>query len=375
MLEHDPEKWVPVFGKDHAPRINESGMVASPGLGIAQSGLRLRPEPSRGSAMRRREFIAALTGAAAWPFLAHAQGVPVVGLLNAVAFEGPYAVPVAAIRRGLEATGFVEGQNLAIEYRSARGAYERLPELATDLIRNGVTAIVAIGVSTPALASMAAASPIPIVFAVGLDAAEVGVIDRLNRPEANVGASATAGPASDRVGLLLDLRPRGTSLVGYLDNSRRSEAFDETVESVTATARRRGRELAVFDAGTEEEVAIAFNQMALRRVRSLVVGPDPFLMTRHEQIIALAAQSTMPAIYATRGAVMLGGLMSYGVLTNDMYRVAGVCAGRILKGATPAELPVVLPTRFELVINKTTAKALRINVPGPLLARADAIFE
>jgi putative ABC transport system substrate-binding protein len=302
--------------------------------------------------------------------------VPVVGLLNAVAFDGPYAVPIAAMRRGLEQTGFVEGQNLAIEYRSASGAYERLPKLATDLVKSGVTVIVAIGVSTPALAAMAEASPVPIVFAMGSDAAEVGVVNSLNRPEANLtGASATAGPASDRVGLLLDVRPGATSLVGYLDNSRRSAAFDETVASVTSAARLRGRELAVFDAGTEEEVEIAFAQMALRRVRSLVVGPDAFLMTRQEQIIAFAAQNTMPTIYATRGAVMLGGLMSYGVLTNDMYRPAGVYAGRILKGATPAELPVVLPTRFELVINKATAKALRINVPGPLLARADHIIE
>jgi putative tryptophan/tyrosine transport system substrate-binding protein len=328
--------------------------------------------------MRRREFIAGLTGAAAWPLIARAQqpGAPVVGLLNAVAFEGPFTVPVAAIRRGLEQTGFVEGQNLTVEYRSAKGAYERLPELATDLVRSGVAAIVAIGVSTPALATMAAASPIPIVFAIGADAAKVGVVDNTSRPEANgAGASAPSGPASDRLGLLLDLRPRATSLVGYLDNSRRSGTFDANVEAVATVARLRGRELVVFDAGTEEEVEAAFIQMALGRVRSLVVGPDAFLMARQEQIIGLAADSATATIYATRDAVRLGGLMSYGVLTNDMYRAAGVYAGRILQGATPAELPVMLPTRFELVINKTTAKALRITVPGPLLARADAIVE
>jgi putative ABC transport system substrate-binding protein len=336
------------------------------------------PNQSRESSMRRREFIAGLTVAATWPLLARAQqlNVAVVGLLSAVTFGGPYAVPVAAIRRGLEAAGFVEGQNLAIEYRSAGGAYERLPELATELFKSRATVIVAIGVSTPELVAMAAASPVPMVFAMGSDAAEVGLIDRLNRPQASVaGASATAGPASDRVGLLLDLRPGATSLVGYLDNSRRSGAFDANVDSVTAAVRLRGRELAVFDAGTEEEVEIAFAQIALRRVRSLVVGPDAFLMTRQEQIIDLAAQSATATIYATRDAVRLGGLMSYGVLTNDMYRAAGVYAGRILQGATPAELPVMLPTRFELVINKTTAKALRITVPGPLLARADAIIE
>jgi putative tryptophan/tyrosine transport system substrate-binding protein len=328
--------------------------------------------------MRRREFIAGLAGAAAWPLVAPAQqpSVPAVGLLNAVAFGGPYAVPVAAIRRGLAETGFVEGQNLAVEFLTANGAYERLPELATELVRRHVAVIVAIGVSTPALATMAASSPIPIVFAMGSDAAEVGVIDSLGRADANrAGTGATTGPASDRLGWLLDLRPRATSMVGYLDNSRRSGTFDANVEAVATAARLRGRELVVFDAGTEEEVEAAFIHMALQRVRSLVVGPDAFLMTRQEQIIGLAADSATPVIYATRDAVRLGGLMSYGVLTNEMYRAAGVYAGRILQGATPAELPVVLPTRFELVINKTTAKALRITVPGPLLARADAIIE
>jgi putative ABC transport system substrate-binding protein len=171
------------------------------------------------------------------------------------------------------------------------------------------------------------------------------------------------------------MRPGATSRVGYLDNSRLSGAFETNVENVTAAAGIKGRELAVFDASTEQDIETAFTQMALQRVRSLVVSPDPFLITRQEQIIALAVQSAMPTIYATRGAVTLGGLMSYGVLTNDMYRVAGIYAGRILQGATPAELPVVLPTRFELVINKTTAKALRIAVPVRLLARADEIID
>jgi putative tryptophan/tyrosine transport system substrate-binding protein len=152
-----------------------------------------------------------------------------------------------------------------------------------------------------------------------------------------------------------------------------SGAFETNVENVTTAARIKGRELVVFDAGTEQEVETAFVRMALRRVRMLVVSPDAFLSTRQEQIVALAAQSRLPTIYATRGAVVLGGLMSYGALTNDMYRAAGIYAGRILKGATSAALPVMPPARFELVINKTTAKALRITVPGPLLARADEI--
>ncbi len=329
--------------------------------------------------MRRREFIAGLTIVAAWPLAARPQQpkAPVVGLLNGVSFEGPYAVPVAAIRQGLQETGFVEGQNLAIEYRAADGQYDRLLELATDLVRSQAAVIVAIGASTPALAAAkAAASTIPIVFANGSDAVEVGLVKSLNRPEGNVTDSsfATAGLASKRLELLLELRP-GARLIGYLDNSRSSGAFETNVENVTTAARIKGRELVAFDAGTEQEVETAFTQMALQRVRALVVSPDPFLTTRQEQIIKLAAQSVLPTIYAARGAVVLGGLMSYGVLTNDMYRLAGIYAGRILKGATTAESPVVLPTRFEWVINNRTARALRITVPRRLLIRADEIID
>jgi len=163
-------------------------------------------------------------------------------------------------------------------------------------------------------------------------------------------------------------------LVGYLDNSRLSGAFETNVENVTAAARMRGRELAVFEAGTEQEVETAFTQMALQRVRALMIGPDPFLATRQDQIIALAAQSRLPTVYPSRGAVVAGGLMSYGLVRNDMYRTAGIYAGRILKGELSAELPVMPPTRFELVINSKTATALRITVPRRLLARADEII-
>ncbi len=269
-----------------------------------------------------------------------------------------------------------EGQNLAIEYRTADGQYGRLPDLANDLVRSQVAVVIAIGASAPALVAQAATSTVPIVFAMGSDAVEVGVADRLNRPQANLmGANAaTAELASKRLELLLELRP-GASLLGYLDNSRSSAAFESNVENVTATARIKRRELAVFDAGTEQEVETAFSQMALQRVRALMVSPDPFLTARQEQIIALAAQSRLPAIYSARGAVVLGGLMSYGVLANDMYRLAGIYVGRILKGEMPADSPITLPTRFELVINNGTARALRITVPRRLIARADAIIE
>jgi putative ABC transport system substrate-binding protein len=327
--------------------------------------------------LRRREFIALLGGAtAAWPLAARAQQpkVPVVGLLSGVSFGGPYAVPVASIRQGLQEAGFVEGRNLAIEYRTADGQYERLPELATDLVRRQVMVIVAIGASIAKLANKAVASTIPTVFAMGSDAIEVGVINHLDSSQANVtGMGATAAAVSKRFELLLELRPRA-SLVGYLDNSRLSSAFEVNVENVRTAARIKGRELVVFDAGTEREVESAFTHMALQRVRLLVVSSDPFLTSRQEQIIALAAQSGLPAVYTTRGAVVLGGLMSYGAVTDDMYRVAGIYAGRILKGAAPIEFPVVLPTRFELVINEKTAESLRIAIPRRLLIRADEII-
>jgi ABC-type uncharacterized transport system substrate-binding protein len=331
--------------------------------------------------MRRREFIVGLSGtAAAWPLVARAQQpkVPLVGLLNGVSFEGPYTVPVAAILQGLQETGFVEGRNLAIEYRTADGQYERLAELTTDLVRRQAAVIVAIGASTPALAAKAANSTVPILFAMGSDAVEVGLVNSLYRREANLAGMsfATAELASTRLDLLLELRPSAT-LVGYLDNSR-SGAFETNVGNLTTAARIKGRELVVFDAATEQEVETAFTDMALHRVRALVVSADAFLNTRQEQIIALAAQSGLPAIYATRGAASLGGLMSYGVLTNlanDVYRLAGIYAGRILKGEIPAELPIMLPARFELVINKTTAKALRIAVPPRLLIRVDETID
>jgi putative tryptophan/tyrosine transport system substrate-binding protein len=257
--------------------------------------------------MRRREFIAGLAGAAAWPLAARAQQpkLPVLGLLSGASFEGPYAASIAAIRQGLQESGFVEGQNLAIEYRAADGRYERLPELAADLVRRQAAVIVAIGASAPALAVRPFASPIPIVFATGSDAVEVGVAANAT------GISATAGPASRRVEMLLELRPGARSLIGYLDNSRLSGAFEANVENVTTTARINGRELVAFDAGTGQEIETAFTQMALRRVRALVVGPDAFLTARQEQIIDLAAQSALPTIYAAREAVVLGGLMSY----------------------------------------------------------------
>jgi putative ABC transport system substrate-binding protein len=325
--------------------------------------------------MRRREFVAGLASAAAWPCAGRAQlaNAAVLGLLNGVAFDGPYAAAVAAIRRGLDETGYVEGRNLAVEYRTADGRYARLPELVADLIRSNVSAIIAIGASVSELAAKAAASAIPIVFAMAPDAVEVGVIKREARESKPTDSTTGPDAASKRLELLFEVR-RGANLVAYLDNSRLSGAFERNVENLTSAASARNRDLLVFDAGSEQEIETAFTRIALQRVRGLVVGPDPFLISRQEQIIALAGESRLPTIYATREAAMSGGLMSYGVATGDMYRLAGIYAGRILQGAPPADFPVGLPTRFELVINSRTAQALRITVPRQLLVRADEII-
>jgi putative tryptophan/tyrosine transport system substrate-binding protein len=249
-----------------------------------------------------------------------------------------------------------------------------LPELAADLFRSRVTVIVAIGASMAELAPRATAANIPIVFATSPDAVEVTVVDGRDRRESNgTDTHASAGPASKRLDLLLDMRP-GARLIGYLDNSRLRETFRTNVDNVTATAVTRHRELLVFDAGTEQEVDTVFDRMALQRVRGLVVAPDPFLISRQELIIALAAESGVPTIYPTRAAAALGGLMSYGALTEDMYRLAGIYAGRILKGEAPSDSPIALPTRFEFVINRRTAEALRITVPRRLMVRADEVI-
>jgi putative ABC transport system substrate-binding protein len=328
--------------------------------------------------MRRREFMAGMVGAAAWPLAARAQqpkAAVTVGLLNAVSFDGPYAVPAEAVRQGLGEAGFVEGMNLTIEYRTADGHHDRLPDLVADLVRRQVTAIVAIGASMSALASAkAAAARVPIVFTNESDTVEVGLVKARGEPEGSevVGAAPT-GLAPKRLELMHEL-VRRNAMIGYLDNSSAAGAFATNVENVTASARDKGRELAVFDVATERDIETAFTTMALRGVRALIVSPDPYLTAQQEQIIALAAQSRIATIYSARGAVALGGLMSYGIVTNDMYRLAGIYAGHILNGAAPADTPMMFPTRYEFVINGSTAKTKRVPMPRKLLIRADEII-
>jgi putative ABC transport system substrate-binding protein len=327
--------------------------------------------------IKRREFITLLGGAAAWPIAAHAQqrATPVMGLLNGVSFEGAFAPYVDEIRIGLKEAGFVEGQNVAIEYRTADGHPERLADLAADLVRRKVAVIVTIGGTSTALAVKAATSTIPIVFAMGGDAVESGLVKSLGQPEANVtGISFTTSQlAPKRLDLLRELVPQA-SLVGFLDNTvNPSQAVRR---DLMAKAQSIGRKIAVFLAGTEPEIDQAFAGMAQQRVGGLVVGTDAYLNTRRDQILALAQRYAIPSIVPWgRDTVIDGALVSYATLLSEIFRPAGVYAGRILKGAKPADLPVLLPTRFELAINLKTAKTLGLTVPPNLLAIADEVIE
>ena len=323
-------------------------------------------------------FISLLGGAAStWPMAAWGQqsATPVIGFLNGVSFEG-YAEQVAAIQSGLRDTGFVEGRNLSIEYRSADGFADRLPNLAAELVALKVSLIIAIAAARPAQAAKAATSTIPIVFAMGGDALESGLVNSLNRPGANVtGMSfATSQLAPKRLGLLRELMPTATS-VGYLVNSRLSPSTIPTSRELEAAAATIGRKITILDASTEAEISVAFERIAQLRIEALIVSPDAFLNTRRDKVVGLAAQYAISAIYSLRSFVLRGGLISYGAVTGEMYRQAGVYAGRILKGEKAAELPVQQPTKFEMVINLKTAKALGLEVPPMLLARTDEVID
>jgi putative tryptophan/tyrosine transport system substrate-binding protein len=328
--------------------------------------------------MRRRELITLLGGAVAWPLAAGAQQQlvrPVIGLLNGVSFEGAFAPYVEEIRRGLKETGFVEGQNVVIEYRSAEGHPERLPELAADLVRRQVAVILAIGGTSSAFAARAATSTIPIVFANGGDAVESGLVKSINRPEANLtGVSFTTSQlAPKRLDLLRELVPQAR-LIGYLDNT--ANPSEAVRRDLVEKAQSIGRQIVVSLAGTERDIDRAFAGMAQQRIGGLVVGTDAYLNTRRDQILSLAGRYAVPTIVPWgHEAVMQGALISYATLVEEIFRPAGVYAGRILKGAKPADLPVVLPTRFELAINLKTATALGLTVPPSLLAAADAVIE
>jgi putative tryptophan/tyrosine transport system substrate-binding protein len=326
--------------------------------------------------MRRRAFISLLGGAAAaWPLAARAQqpAMPVVGVLLAGAPKTLQA-PLAGFRRGLAESGYVEGQNVAIEYRFAEGRVDRLPALAADLVRQQVVVLVA---SSPdgALAAKRATATIPIVFSVGGDPVQLGLIASLSRPGGNVTGvfQFTAALEAKRLGLLHQMVPKATTLAALVHANY--AAVDSQVRDVRDAAARLDIQLLVLTANSESDFDTVFATLAQQRAGGLLVCASPFFYSRHEQLVAQAARHSVPAIYEWREIAAAGGLMSYGTSLADAYQQAGAYAGRILKGAKPADLPAVQSTKFEFVINLRTAKALRLDIPGNLLSFVDEVIE
>src|SRR6516164_2998014 len=326
--------------------------------------------------IRRREFVVTLGGAvAAWPFAARGQqaAMPVFGFVRNTSPDG--AAPLlAALRRGLNEAGYVEHQNVAIQYRAAENHYDRLPALAADLVRHQVAVIIAAG-NAAALAAKAGTTTIPIVFATGDDPVRLGLVASLSRPAGNVtGVSFLGGTlVAKRLELLRELVPN-VATVAHLMNPTGPTAAPE-VEEARIAARSLGQQIQVLQASNESEIEVAFTTMARLRIGALNVGGDALFVDRRAQIVAFAAHHSLPTSYFDREFVAAGGLMSYGTSQADAYRLAGVYAGRILKGGKPADLPVLLPTKFELVINMKTAKALGIEVPNSMQLLADEVIE
>jgi len=329
-----------------------------------------------GLGMRRRNFMTILAGAAAYPLLAGAQqkAMPVIGFLG-VASPGPYAPFLAAFHRGLSETGYVEGRNFAIEFRWAEGHYDRLPALATDLVSRKVDVVVTSGGVASALAAKTASSTIPIVSVIGGDPVAAGLIASLARPGGNLtGVSfLTVELMPKRLELLCELVPQARVIALLVNpNSPNAELL---IRDMQEAARAKGVKLAVLKAGTEGEIDAAFASLVQQQAGALVVDPDSLFNAQREQLVALASRHAVPAIYEGRSFAAVAGLISYGTSLTGIYRQAGVYAGRILKGEKPADLPVQQPTRFELVVNLNTAKALGLTVPPSILARADEVVE
>ena len=327
--------------------------------------------------MDRRTVISSVAcSVVAAPFIAKAQraGLPVVGYLSSRSPEES-AAHAAAFRRGLGETGYSDRENVAIEYRWAKGEYERLPALASELTKLGVNVLAAVGGTPSALAAKAASATIPIVFLIGDDPAKIGLVATFNRPVGNLTGVTfvTTDLGPKRLGLLYELVPNAR-VSAFLLNPNFPDAAPQA-EAMQAAAHSLGRRLLVLRASTEREIATSFAALSREQVGALVVQNDPFFDSQRNQLVALAARNAIPAIYHIREFPAARGLMSYGASLADAYRQVGTYAGRILKGSKPADLPVEQPTKFEMVINLKTATALGISVPQSLLLRADEVVQ
>jgi ABC-type uncharacterized transport system substrate-binding protein len=327
--------------------------------------------------MRRREFITLLGGAAAaWPLAVRGQqgAIPVIGFLHSGSRES-VSQDVPNFRQGLDETGFVEGRNVAIEYRWADGQYDRLPALAADLVRYPVAVIAACATSAPGLAAKTATSVIPIVFQTGADPVLDGLVTSMNRPGGNITGvtrlSVTLAPK--RLELLHELAPRA-STIGLLINPTNPRSR-LVVQQMEQPARALGVSLHVLEAATEGELDSVFASLGQMGIGALLVAQEPSYFRWRERITALAARHAIPATYGQRDYAVAGGLVSYDASVSDSYRQVGVYVGRILKGVKPADLPVMQPIKFEIIINLKTAKSLGLEIPDKLLARADEVIE
>jgi len=325
--------------------------------------------------MRRREFIALLGGTAAWPHAARAQQPlqSVIGYLNS-ATPKTFARLTAAFRQGLDEAGYVEGRNVAIEYRWAEGEYDRLPVLAADLVKRKVAVLVA--TTTPAsLAAKRATSTIPIVFAIGADPIAIGLVDSLSRPSGNITGvnNYLSDIGAKRLELLREFVPN-VATIGILVNPNFPDAQSQS-RDIQAAARIVGQQIHIINAGSESELDAGLTVLPQLRAGGLIVTVDPFLNLHRDEIVTLVARHRIPAIYFEREFVLAGGLMSYAPNLADGYRQAGIYCGRILRGEKVADLPVLQPTKFEFVINRNTAAKMGLEIPPKLLALADDVIE
>ena len=326
--------------------------------------------------LKRREFITLLGGAATWPLAARAQqtAMPVIGFLSSLA-QNDQGLIIPGFHQGLNGAGFIEGRSIAIEYRWAEGDYQRLPALAADLVNRKVAVIAAISGTPAALAAKAATTTIPIVFAIGGDPIAPGLVASLHRPAGNVtGVSFYSSPlVTKRLDLARELIPDG-GIIAVLVNPENPPSVEEGIAAQTAAAALK-QPLLILNASTLGQIDDAFTSCRQQQVRALITSSDPFFFNERATLVVLMARDALPMIFAEREQARAGGLISYGSSRADAYRQAGSYVGRIVKGEKPADLPVILPTKFDVVVNLKTAKSLRINIPTTVLARADEVIE